>query len=464
MQVEPNGALAIDILGDERIITVFDVGPVLLRAHPEDLRHCGYQASHLLNRRHNDHRLHFLRVYLRAAGLLISLSESLEEFRQVLLEDLIVHAVIPPPELAAVARCTHASPIEDAAVQLALAIAPEVRVVHVQVHVAQRGDVWVHVHPVVDLSTVCVDGHHHLLELLQELLTLSVLREEHLPGIGDEGTGHFQFRCDLLGSLARATAWVHAPHHRIARVSGRPEACSQQFWRAHLSSLGETRHLRAHPGHEHVVLLVLTPEVVVDALVIGALDRPSRQWFRGTRFRLSKIVAIEIMEIDALCDDNPIRCLVADISEIKPRSLHGKNMLQIAVSIDLVQLRWLLVHRTANTVILGHPLESERDLGEELRVEIRRRLLPLNLEQKLPTIVASRHLDFLLKNDLRHFVVLRDGTRFMHCLGQPLGTELSEGLFVPWEFHAVHDPRRLLHVVVGNEVGGNPLPLVGRLR
>mmetsp|Transcript_92473 Transcript_92473/g.245612 ORF Transcript_92473/g.245612 Transcript_92473/m.245612 type:complete len:242 (+) Transcript_92473:874-1599(+) len=221
----------------------------------------------------------------------------------------------------------------------------------------------------------------------------------------------------------------------------------QQVRVAQQASLCTPCHLGAHRDEASIVVLLTSPEVVVDALVVRSFNFVSRKQLLLVLRRLAKVVAVKVLERNALRDDDPVRCFVADIAEVEGGRLHRQGRLEQPVGVDLVELGGLLVHGAAHAVGLCRTFKCEGHLGKELRVKSGVFLLVLNFEEELPAVVASRHFDLLLQDDLRYLVVFRKAAYCVHRERQPVRTHLLERCLVPREIQAVDHPRCMPHVV-----------------
>mmetsp|Transcript_27249 Transcript_27249/g.74949 ORF Transcript_27249/g.74949 Transcript_27249/m.74949 type:complete len:260 (-) Transcript_27249:769-1548(-) len=258
---------------------------------------------------------------------MVHVNEELEVIGEVPLERLVVAAVQPPPELVTHAAHAHVAPVKDPTVQPAGLVAPEVSVVHVQVHVPQGDVIVVEELPVVDLCLVRRERHHRAPELVEERVLGHVLLEQHLADVRDEGDRKVDLALEHPRILTGGPIWIHAPVQRLLGVRVIGETRLQHFVVAHLPSLGEPSHLSAHLNEACVIVLLGSPEVVVDAFVVRALDLVRRERLLPLLGRLPEVVAIEICEGHPLGDDDPVRGLVADVPKVEGGRLHGEDRL-----------------------------------------------------------------------------------------------------------------------------------------
>eukprot|EP00415_Alexandrium_ostenfeldii_P000756 UN0756 len=183
MQVEPQCALAVDVLCNARVVSVADGWPLLCRAHLHDLRHGRHQAKHLLKRRQCDHALQDTNLQPGTAKLGVGLDERLQVHGQVPPERAKVATIEPPPQFVPKTTRTHRAPIKHPAMQAAIPLTPEVGVVNVHVGVSKGSVVRIAVLPVRNLRAVGRDRRQGPRELALEGVLVDVVGEEDSPRI-----------------------------------------------------------------------------------------------------------------------------------------------------------------------------------------------------------------------------------------------------------------------------------------
>ena len=114
LQVQPQGALAMDVLTDSGVEAVLDAGPLLLGTHLVDLRHRGHQAKHLLKPSEDELHAKHLLVKGRPPKLLQRFNGAAEVLVHVARHSFEVVTVEPPPHLEAQSFGAHAAPIKNA--------------------------------------------------------------------------------------------------------------------------------------------------------------------------------------------------------------------------------------------------------------------------------------------------------------------------------------------------------------
>mmetsp|Transcript_42543 Transcript_42543/g.108098 ORF Transcript_42543/g.108098 Transcript_42543/m.108098 type:complete len:283 (+) Transcript_42543:280-1128(+) len=254
-------------------MSVLNRGPLLDGAHLEAVRHCSHHEHHVPERGHQDVLLEQVLVELRAATLPVRCYEVIDVLPQVAPKLVKVCAIEGPPHFVTKRTSSEATPIDDAALQLASVVPPEVSVVCVQVVMPQCNVVHVVVQPILQFGAVRRPCHHGVHELVLESLRCDVLWEDNPCRFCDELDGLVQSVLQHCRRLSRSLRRIHAPDARIRGIRGRPKAALQGVFAAHPARLVQTRDLRACQHQKHVVIFCGTTELDgILALVVGALD------------------------------------------------------------------------------------------------------------------------------------------------------------------------------------------------
>mmetsp|Transcript_87432 Transcript_87432/g.270707 ORF Transcript_87432/g.270707 Transcript_87432/m.270707 type:complete len:306 (+) Transcript_87432:198-1115(+) len=299
MDVEPQRALPLDVLGDAGVPAVLDGREVLLRAHPVDVRHGGDEAEELLQGGEHKLQSEHLLVHLRAAVLLVRLHKACQVAVQVLGEDVMISAVEPWPQFVAQPLCAHVAPVKDAQIQLTLLITPEVRIVNVQVVVGKGYVLLIGVAIPNRLGGVGIQGHHHLLGLRLKGLGLHVAREQRLRRVPNEIPCHLKLLLENLRRLPCA-AHVHAP--TLNRPAGPIlKVLAQHFDVTQLPSLVQPGHLGPRPDEAVIILRGVPSERPVDALVVRPLALVRLQWFA-----LPLLGSTKVQRVYTVSEGNPL--------------------------------------------------------------------------------------------------------------------------------------------------------------
>mmetsp|Transcript_6958 Transcript_6958/g.19664 ORF Transcript_6958/g.19664 Transcript_6958/m.19664 type:complete len:533 (-) Transcript_6958:9-1607(-) len=326
------------------------------------------------------------------------------------------------------------APIDDAAIQFAVFVPPEVCVVRIEVIVPEGDIVEVVVQPILDLRSVSGPSHHVIKEFVLERVGFDILREDHARGFGKEPNGLLQPSLHRRRSLVGGRRRIDAPRLRIVRIGRETsQAGPQHLLAAHLPALMQACDPSGGHHQQHVIILRGTPQLErVLALVVRALH------FARRELPFADDLFAHLGIRDPRCDEDEVRSLVADIAIVILRCLHGERSLKQPIRVDLLHVHRLFVHRTANAVHLGLGRHRERHLGEQLGVQVRRRALVCDVEQEFARIVAGVDLDALLDCNAGHpvFFVQRPGRPEGTC--QPCRAKVFQQGSGPWELQAVN--------------------------
>mmetsp|Transcript_20722 Transcript_20722/g.65597 ORF Transcript_20722/g.65597 Transcript_20722/m.65597 type:complete len:471 (-) Transcript_20722:439-1851(-) len=363
-KVLPQGTLAVHVGVDALVIPVLNGRPFLLGAHLVDLTHGSEELDQLLEGCEDEHGLQPVDVQLRPATLHVGLDKRFEIGHEVLLHDLEVLAIEPPPELVAHAHRAQAGPVDDAATEPVLLVAPEVGVIHIHVDVGEGNVVGRGVLPAVDLVGVGVHQIQRRPELIEEGIVSAIAWVDGLASVRDETDSVIYLAPQKSRVLTRVAGEHHAPRLHAPALHA-PEALLQQADIAHLAGLVQAGHLGPSPDQEQVVLLRVPTQVVVEALVVGAFDHEGP---KGALPGLRPAVVLPgpVGEEDAVRDEDPVRGVVAYVPEVEPRDPARHGRLQKPVAVQLVELLGLLVDGARQSVRPRGALQRVRDLGEQL--------------------------------------------------------------------------------------------------
>ena len=85
-------------------------------------------------------------------------------------------------------------------------------------------------------------------------------------------------------------------------------------------------------------VLGISPEVVVNALIVWALNLERRELLGSRRSWRPIVDPVEVVEGDTFAYDYPVGRLVTDVAKVEARSLHWQSCLKQSVCIHLVKL------------------------------------------------------------------------------------------------------------------------------
>mmetsp|Transcript_89682 Transcript_89682/g.192209 ORF Transcript_89682/g.192209 Transcript_89682/m.192209 type:complete len:346 (-) Transcript_89682:198-1235(-) len=168
--------------------------------------------------------------------------------------------------------------------------------------------------------------------------------------------------------------------------------------------------------------------------------------------------SILVAERDALCNQNEIGRLVADVCVVILRHPKGQACFQEPVGVDLREVAWLLVDGDLHPIVLVLPIKSKRKLNEELRVKIRKWKLVRHLHKSLCASAALGELPKL--SDRNNFVLRRKGSCSVERLREPLGAVLRalQEVAAMRERNPIPHPRQLFRLVLKELLHAGLLP------
>mmetsp|Transcript_52604 Transcript_52604/g.105594 ORF Transcript_52604/g.105594 Transcript_52604/m.105594 type:complete len:224 (-) Transcript_52604:1237-1908(-) len=143
VDVCPQGALLIDVVRNARIMAVFDCQPLLGGALLQGIWNSRYHDHTVLKSSHHNSKAEDALVKQRAPVLMVFVNKEVYVLVHIVPDVLELRHVEHPPQLMRQGARAETTEVEDAAIHHAVLVAPEVRIVHVEVLVPQRDVVGV---------------------------------------------------------------------------------------------------------------------------------------------------------------------------------------------------------------------------------------------------------------------------------------------------------------------------------
>mmetsp|Transcript_9985 Transcript_9985/g.28618 ORF Transcript_9985/g.28618 Transcript_9985/m.28618 type:complete len:381 (-) Transcript_9985:494-1636(-) len=309
----------------------------------------------------------------------------------------------------------------------------------------------------LDVLVVGDDRAYVLLQLLEQLRVPPPAREDlrrdvqgEVDALADEKPGAL---ADVFTHLLLHGPLLAACRHEglVDRVDRfRPEV-------AIVSSLvvpsGQVRHLAEDTKVnlrrvlQQVILVLAADWQYLEGLVFDLLDE------------LVVLHAPTTAEGDALGDENIVRGFPVDVAEVQLGYPEGEQVLAADISQKFRPIQ--VAPAAGNLLAIGlrvlRFVVVPRELGEELRVQVRVRLGVLHVDEGLltraPGRVEARGRERLDLDDAGHAVVLRERAELVERLGVPLGAEGLQLRGVVRELHVAHVPREVLCRHLGELLG-----------